>query len=294
MASFAPEVIFYIGRFPITNTVINTILVDGFLLLVAFLTRRNLAQVPDKFQNFMEFIVGGLHDFAGSIAGSKIKVIFPFFITFFIFILVANLSGLIPGVGTIGFYETSITASGQETHFVPLNRPLTSDINATFALAIVSLVATHAYAIKTLGLTDYLTKFFSFIPFLISVAKGKPKNTIDYKDPLSLFISLLTPLVLIFVGFLELLSELVKAISLSFRLFGNIYAGEVVIYTVNDIFAFIFPIPFLILELIVGVIQALVFAMLTMVFMIILSTSHHEESNVADPEGSSTQREVSH
>jgi len=111
---------------------------------------------------------------------------------------------------------------------------------------------------------------------IINFIKRKPSN-INFKDPLAVFISILTPLVFIFVGILELISEFVKAVSLSFRLFGNIYAGEVVLHTVNDIFAFFFPIPFMMLEIIVGFVQALVFAMLTMVFMIILSTSHHEE-----------------
>jgi F-type H+-transporting ATPase subunit a len=277
MASFAPEVIFISGGLPITNTVINTILVDGFLLILAFAVRRRLALIPGKFLNLIEYIIGGLYDFGESIAGDKIKFIFPFFATFFLFIIVANWSGLIPGNGTIGIYETSIHGSETVTHLVPINRPLTSDLNSTFALAIISLVATHIYAIRVLGVTQYLSKFFAFIPFIINFIKRKPIN-VNFKDPLTVFISLLTPLVFIFVGILELISEFVKVISLSFRLFGNIYAGEVVLLTVSDIFAFIFPIPFMMLELIVGFVQALVFAMLTMVFMIILSTPHHEES----------------
>jgi len=282
MASFAPEIIFYIGKFPVTNTIINTILVDGFLLIVALAARSKLALIPGMFQNVIEIIIGGLNSFAQSVAGEKTKQIFPFFMTFFLFILVANWSGLIPGIGTFGIME-AVPGSESETHLVPLIRPLTSDLNATFALAVVSLVATHILAIKELGVRDYLTKFFAFIPFVISIIKGKPNIKINTKNPIDLVVSVVTPLVMVFVGFLELISEFVKAISLSFRLFGNIYAGEVVLNTVQGIFAFLIPIPFLLLEVIVGVVQALVFAMLTMAFMVLLSSSHNEDVKAAGP-----------
>ncbi len=277
MSSFAPEVFFYIGKFPVTNTVINTILVDGFLLTLAFLTRSRLALIPGRFQNLMEYFISSMHGFVESVAGNKTKVIFPVFLTFFLFIIVSNLSGLIPGIGTFGV-EEEITENGKTvTEIIPLIRPTTSDLNTTLALAIISLVITNGYAIYKLGPREYLTKFFAFIPLLIRIGQGKIKPNVNFKNPLDLVISVITPIVMIFVGLLELLSEFVKAISLSFRLFGNIYAGEVVLHTVNGIFAFLFPVPFLMLELIAGSIQALVFAMLTMVFMIILSSSHEED-----------------
>jgi len=278
MASFAPEVFFYIGRFPITNTVINTILVDGFLLILAFTTRSKIALIPGKFQLMIEYVFSGIYSFVKNIAEDKTKIAFPIFMTFFLFIIVANYSGLVPGIGTIGIWHTEIEDGEVVKHLIPFNRPLTSDINATFALALVSLVITNGYALIKLGPKEYLSKFFAFIPILISFGQGKTKKP-DFKKPLDLFISVLTPLVMIFVGLLELLSEFVKAISLSFRLFGNIYAGEVVLETVQGIFAFLIPVPFLMLEFIVGAIQALVFAMLTMVFLIILSSSHNDESH---------------
>ena len=277
MTSFAPETIFWIGRFPVTNTVINTILVDGFLLVLAFLTRAKLALIPGKFQNIVEYIFSGLYGFVENVADKKTSAIFPVFMTFFLFIIVANLSGLIPGIGTIGIYQQVIKDGKTITEFIPFNRATTSDLNTTLALAIVSIVITNGYAIHKLGLREYLTKFFAFIPLLISIGQGKPNIKVNLKNPLEVFIAVLTPIVMIFVGFLELLSEFVKAVSLSFRLFGNIYAGDVVLNTVHSMFAFIFPIPFLMLELIAGSIQALVFAMLTMVFMIILSSSHQED-----------------
>jgi len=277
--AFAPEVFFQIGRFPVTNTVINTVLVDGFLLLLAYYTAKNIKLIPGKFQNIMELIIGGFHNFVEGVAGEKTKKIFPYFMTFFIFIVIANWSGLVPGITTFGLEKTEIHNGHEETHIIPLIRPLTSDINATFALAIISLFATHILAIREVGLKEYLSRFFAFVPFLVSVLKGKPKINLNFKDPLSVVIGVITPLVMIFVGILELVSEFVKAISLSFRLFGNIYAGEVVLETVHGLFAWVFPLPFLMLELIVGVVQGLVFAMLTMVFMVILSSKHSEEAH---------------
>jgi F-type H+-transporting ATPase subunit a len=100
MASFAPEVFFQIGKLPITNTVLNTILVDGFLLLIALSVRSKIALIPGKFQSIMEMFIGGLYGFVEGISGNKTKQIFPFFMTFFLFILVANWSGLVPGIAT--------------------------------------------------------------------------------------------------------------------------------------------------------------------------------------------------
>lgn len=286
MASFAPDVIFYIGRFPVTNTVINTILVDGFLLLLAYGTRSKLALIPGKFQILIEYLFSGIHEFIKGIAADKTKAVFPVFMTFFLFIIVANYTGLIPGLSTFGVWHYEEHHGEISKHLIPFNRPLTSDVNATFALAFVSLIITNGYAMLKLGPKEYLTKFFAFIPILISIGQGRFKPKANLKNPLDIFIGVLTPLVMVFVGLLELLSEFVKAISLSFRLFGNIYAGEQVLHTVQGIFAFLVPIPFMMIELLVGAIQALVFAMLTMVFMIILSSSHHDDEDSA--------KEVSH
>ena len=275
MTSFAPETLFYIKSFPITNTIISTLFVDLVLLAMIFFVNRKLSLIPGKFQNGIEYVIGGFYGFIESIAGPKTAKIFPYFMTFFFFILIANWSGLIPGISTFGIYQ--MHEGFRE--LVPIYRSATSDLNTTLALAIVSLVATHIMAIIALGPTEYLSRFVPFLPFLISVVKGKPKFNIDKSGPINFAMSFFSPVVLVFVGLLELISEFVKVISLSFRLFGNITAGEVVLNTVSKIFAFIFPLPFLSLELIVGVVQALVFAMLTMVFMVILTTSHSEEEH---------------
>lgn len=243
MVSFSSETIFFIGTFPVTNTLLNTFLVDIALIGGSIFITRRINIVPSFLQNSVEAIIETFYGLTESVAFNQAHKIFPYFMSFFIFILFINWSGLIPGVGTIGFFELH----DNKKELIPLIRSATSDINTTLALALISAVATHILSIKTIGVKDYLTRYFSF-------------------NPINLFI-----------GVLEIISEITKVISLSFRLFGNIFAGEIVLLTVSTIFAFLFPVPFLLLEFIVGLVQALVFSMLTMAFMAILTTPHHVE-----------------
>lgn len=237
MASFAPETILQIGRLPITNTLLHTLLVDCLLIGGTFYINKKLALIPNNFfQNAMEGIIETFYNLTESVASHAASKIFPYFMSFFLFILLSNWSSLMPGVGTIGILEHG--------ELIPFLRGTTTDLNTTLGLALISAVATHMLSIKTIGIKNYLGRYFSF-------------------NPINLFI-----------GVLEIISEITKVVSLSFRLFGNIFAGEVVLLTVSSIFAFIFPLPFLLLEVIVGMVQALVFSMLTMVFMAILTTSH--------------------
>lgn len=240
--SLAPEIIGHIGPFKFSNTIVATLLVDFVLVLFVFFVTKNLKMVPGRIQSITEQLISYFHETTEQIAGKFTKSIFPWFTSFFIFIFATNIIGLLPGFGSVGFFHHE---HGEEV-FIPLLRAGTSDFNTTLALALVSLVATHALAIKYNGLSGYLKKFFSLNPILL------------------------------FVGLLELVSEVTKVISLSFRLFGNIYAGEVVIHTISGLAAYIAPIPFLLLESIVALVQALVFAMLTMVFMTILVNPHEE------------------
>jgi F-type H+-transporting ATPase subunit a len=166
--------------------------------------------------------------------------------TLFVFILINNWLGLLPGIGSI----TITTAHGA----VPLFRGATADLNTTLALAIISVVMTHIYAIKELGLFKHLGKYFSFNPMLL------------------------------FVGMLEIVSEFSKMVSFSFRLFGNIFAGEVLLVVIAYLAPLIAPLPFFGLELFVGLVQALVFTMLTLVFLEIATMSHgHEEQHSEGP-----------
>lgn len=246
MTSLQPELIHTFFNFPITNSVVATLLVDVVIVGLVIKVNRNVSLVPSGVQSIFEPVIEYLYNMAEGVSGSKVATFFPWFASFFFVILFSNLVGLLPGVGSIGFFET-IKEHGKTIHeFIPLLRPSTSDFNMTLALGAVSVVATHVIAIKYNGIIGYLKKYFSLNPITL------------------------------FIGILELILELVKVFSLSFRLFGNIFAGEVVLATVSGLFAFLAPIPFLMLESIVALVQALVFSMLTMVFMSILSTTSHE------------------
>lgn len=243
--SIAAEPIFNIGSFSITNTLLNTLFIDVLVVALILFIAKGLKYIPGTLQNIFEIIIETYYSLIESISPKRVKAIFPFAMTFFLFILLVNWSGLLPGVGTIGIFEKH----GEEKTLVPLVRAASSDLNFTFALAIISVLATHVMSIKTTGVKDYLSRFFSL-------------------NPINLF-----------VGVLEIVLELAKVISFSFRLFGNIFAGEVVIFTVAGMFAFLFPLPFMFLEIIVGAVQALVFSMLTMAFMIIFTTPHHKKEH---------------
>ena len=237
----AAEKLFSIGSFPVTNSLVTTWIVTLLLIAFAYFATRKIQAVPGFLQNIAESMVEAFQDLVSSVAGEKTKVFLPIITTFFFFIIVGNYFGLLPGVGSIGLYQQPGTTN-QVPVFVPFFRSINSDLNTTLALAIVSLFATHYLSIKYLGLGGYLGKFFSLNPIFL------------------------------FVGLLEIVSEITKLFSLSFRLFGNVFAGEVLLTTASTkLFAIIVPIPFYFLELLVGFVQALIFAMLTLVFMVILT-----------------------
>lgn len=290
MASLGPEVIATIGSVKVTNTIITTLVTDVILLTLVYITHKNIKKVPGVLQMGFEAVFEYFYDLAENLAGNKAKVIFPWVMTFFLVIFATNILGLLPGVGSIGLFPkektttqenaqkpTAVTEQktetsdnhateqttettelnktapvaeekGHESEFIPLLRPSTSDFNMTLALAFISLIVTHTLSIKYTGIKDYISRFISLNPILL------------------------------FVGLLEIVSEFIKMFSLSFRLFGNIYAGEVALHTVSTIHplsGFLAPIPFLLLESIVAIVQALVFSMLTLVFMSILIKPHH-------------------
>ncbi len=232
----APETLFNIGPLPVTNTLFVSWIVMAFLITLAILSTRKIKAVPSGLQNFVEAIIEPAYNLVTDLAHSKAKVFFPFLMTFFLFIVTANWFGLFPGFGTI-----FINHDGHQIHLL---RSINSDLNMTLGLALVSAALTHYYAVKFLGVGGYLKKWFSLNPILL------------------------------FVGLLEIVSEFTKVFSLSFRLFGNIFAGEEVLKTVSGLVAFFAPLPFFFLEIIVGFVQAAVFMMLTLVFMVLLSEKH--------------------
>ncbi len=236
----APEIIGHIGFFPVTNTLFTSLLITVFLSIIAFSISKKLSMVPGKLQAFMEIIIEYIFKLTEQIAGSKAPVFFPWLMTFVLFILTANLSGLLPGFSSIGIYKI---IDGTKT-FIPFFHSINADLNSTLALAFISLFITHFFAIRFLGIKAYLQKWFSTKMFGIAL----------------------------FVGMLELVSEFTKIISLSFRLYGNIQAGKVMLKTAKSFYPFVLPLPFYIMEIMVAFIQTAVFMMLTLVFMRILSS----------------------
>lgn len=241
--SIAPEKIASIFSFPVTNSLLTSLITSTLLIIVAFIVSRRYQLIPVGIQNAFEAIIEPLYDFSAGIAGNKVKYFFPFVATFFLFIIVSNYLGLLPGVGTIGFKEHH---DGLEV-FVPLFRSANSDLNITLAMGLISVVVTHFFAIRFLGLKEYISKYISLNPIYL------------------------------FVGLLEIIAEITKVLSLSLRLFGNIFSGEALLVTISSLAAFVIPLPFYFLEIIVGFVQATIFAVLTLVFMTMLSQSHHTE-----------------
>jgi F-type H+-transporting ATPase subunit a len=236
MATSGLETIVSLAGFRVTNTLVATLLVDAVIITLIFTLKKRISLVPGKFQGSVEAVIDYLYSTTEQVAGSRAPMIFPWVAIFFIYVAISNLMGLLPGYGTIGFSRGS--------DFVPLLKASTSDLNVTLALAVVSVIATHTLAIRTTGLGSYLKRFFSLNPLLL------------------------------FVGLMEIVQEVTKLLSFSFRLYGNISAGESVLGTMASISAFILPVPFLALETLVAVIQALIFALLTLAFMSILTETH--------------------
>ncbi len=238
MVELAAETLFRIGSFPVTNTLTEIVIVDALIIAGIVLLNKNIKKIPGAFQNLVEIVVDGFYGLTESISPKSAMSIFPYFMSLFVFILLANWLSLFPGFGTVGLKS--------KEGIIAFLRAGGSDINFTLALAIIATIATQVLAIKTIGIKHHLARYFSFNPIFL------------------------------FVGLLEILSIFTNVVSLSFRLFGNIFAGDVVLTTISQMFAFILPLPFMALEIIVGLVQALVFAMLTMAFMAILTTPHNE------------------
>jgi len=241
--SLSAETIFFLGSFPITNSLIASILVSVILMIGGYFISKNFNKIPNRAQNIVEVVIEWMIDLADSIGGKSARQFLPLVITIFVYILFANWIGLFPGFGSIGINEIE---EGHEK-FIPLLRGATADLNTTLALALISVGAIQYYGI----LKNKLSYFKRFINF---------SSPVDF-----------------FTGILEIVSEFAKIISFSFRLFGNIFAGEVLLVVVASLIPIIAPLPFFGLEIFVGLIQALVFSMLTLVFVQMGTITHGEE-----------------
>ena len=258
------EPVFAIGNFTVTNSLINSWIVLLIVVVLAFSLKGKIKKVPGKFQNGLEMIMEWFLGIFDDVTGSRKKSLqfLPFILTFFFFILLNNWLGLLPGVGSIG----KVISEHGEHVFVPFLRGATADLNTTLALATVGLVVVHICGNVSVGIWHYLNKFINLNAFL-----EIPKKVI--KNPAILLINPIKA----FVGIVELIGEVAKVASLSFRLFGNIYAGEVLLAAMSAICAFLLPLPFMVLEIIVGLIQALIFSVLILIYMSISTTPETEE-----------------
>lgn len=305
--AIAPEILFNVGGFDVTPTIITLIIVVVIIVLLAIFSTRNIQLIPSGLQNVMETAIEQMINLFEGIAGPKWRDFFTIAASIFILVIVSNFVGLIPGAGSIGIikvgdethtrvengqvcfehgatcepsgiyvlgdapslfettslFEKSQKAKGIEPEggesavLVPLLRAPSSDINLPLALALVSVIMTQIYGMRAQGLR-YWTRFFSFGRLL--------KGDIAFG------------LIDVFVGIVELISELGKIIAFTFRLFGNIFAGEVILLIMAFLF-FILPIPFYGLEFFVAFIQAFVFAVLTVAFMRLATAEHGGEEH---------------
>jgi F-type H+-transporting ATPase subunit a len=250
----------HVGGLTITNSLISSWITVAILVIFLMGAGRKIKKVPSGMQHLFEILLEEALKLADSVTGDrkKSKKFLPITMTLFLFILVNNWLGLLPGVGTIGFIEEE----GVHKVFVPLLRGGTADLNTTLALALFAVVGSHVFGVLMVGSWKHLNKFLNFEAFLAIPQKIKNDVSVILVNPIKAF-----------VGIVEIIGEIAKVASLSFRLFGNIFAGEVLLASMMAIFAYVLPLPFMFMEIIVGLIQALIFAMLTMVFMTIATSS---------------------
>lgn len=239
--SIKAEEIFSLGSFHFTNSLALSLISFAILIIAAVVFRKKMQFIPGKIQCAIEMAVEKLFGLMESTLGSRksAEKYLPLVATIFIFIFTSNMLGIFPGVGSLMVRE----GTGE----VPFFRSPASDLNFTLALAIVSVIFTNILAIIAVGFLKHFKKFLNF------------------ESPIKFFI-----------GILELISEVAKVVSLSFRLFGNVFAGEVLLIIIFFLVPYVAPIPFLFLEIFVGFIQSFVFSMIILVSLALHTSAEHE------------------
>ncbi len=245
----APEVLTTVFGLPITSTLRSVWLTMAVLIAVAYFGTRKLSLVPKRFQNILELLVGSVYDYIKDVLESEklAKKFFPLIMTIFLFILAMNWIGLLPGVDSIGIHKEVETHGEVVSKLVPFFHPPATDLNITIAFALVAFLAIELAGVTLLGVWKYGGKF------------------INFHSPLGFVI-----------GLIELLSELARLISFSFRLFGNIFAGKTLLMVVMFLATpYVLPVPLIAYEFFVGFIQAFIFAILTLYFIKIAIEEPH-------------------
>jgi F-type H+-transporting ATPase subunit a len=248
------EPIFHVGGFKVTNSLMNSWLAVFIVAVFSWWLGSKIKTVPGKVQNVVEGVIEQFLDIFDSVTNSRERSMkfFPLVFSFFILILISNWLGLIPGVGAIG----QVVEEHGEKVFIPYLRGGTADLNTTLALATIGVVLSHVFGVMAVGGWHYLNKFINIKAFLDIPGKIMKDPTIIIVNPIKAF-----------VGLVEIIGEVAKVASLSFRLFGNIFAGEVLLASMSALLAWGLPIPFMFLEVVVGLIQALIFSMLVLAYL---------------------------
>lgn len=251
--TLAPEIITKFHNFPITNTMVNAWLAIVIFLVLGIFIYRSASLKPGKLQNAAEFFLEKIMGYFDQVTGDRKKTLrfLPLVGSIFFFILLSNWLGLIPGTGSITVGHNMLL------------RPANTDLNLTVAMALVAVISSHIFGFITVGVFTHLNKFIQIGTFIKSLNKG----------PIAIF----TAVIELGVGIIEIISEAAKVLSLSLRLFGNIFAGEVLITVIASLISILVPTPFMLLELLVGIIQAGVFAMLALVYLTVMTTKPHAE-----------------
>jgi F-type H+-transporting ATPase subunit a len=266
---------FHLGPFMVTNSMLVTWIVAVGIIVFAQVSTVDMKEVPEGAQNFCEWMVEGLYNFLESIIGHQlVRKTFWFFATLFILILFSNWFGLIPGVGSVGFGPSNGVWMSISRVRAPLFRGANADFNMTFAMSIVFFVMWTIWALQSNGFGGFVMHLFG--------PKGETKG----------WLKVLMIVMFIIAGVLEVVSILFRPVSLSFRLYGNVFAGENMLEAMSNLVdhpvwlhtlcAIIVPVPFYFMELLVGIVQALVFMLLTAVFTLLIC-QHSDEGHGAHP-----------
>lgn len=263
------EPIYHYKNFPITNALLTSWIAVIVIIILSYVLRSKLQEIPGKLQSLFEVIIEGALSLCDQVTNDRAlsMKIFPIAISVFFFILVNNWFGILP-LGGFGLIEKGEYGLA----FIPFLRGGTADINTTLALAIIAVLGANIFGIFSIGLWKTFNKYVNL------KAIGQIGKKIR-KDPTIILVAPIT----FFVGLIEIIGEFAKIASLSFRLFGNVFAGEVLLLSMAALVGYIIPIPFLFLEILVGVIQALIFSILLVVYFTIASNDHdeHEEHEPA-------------
>lgn len=263
LPTLAAEHLFSIGSFSVTNTYVTSLLAVLVFVACGFFVQRSVKDVPRGIQNFFESLMELMLKYVDQVTRDRkvsLKYL-PIVGSLFLFILLSNWLGLLPGFGSIGLFRS---ANGI-TEFIPILRSANTDLNLTLAMALVSVVLSHVIGVATVGFFKYANKYIKL---------GDVWHALRSLNPTKI----LTAFIEFGVGLLEIISEVAKVISLSLRLFGNVFAGEVLITVLGSLVAYLVPLPFMALELLVGFIQAMVFSMLVLVYIAVaIQPVGHEE-----------------